>query len=584
MSYQVLARTWRPQTFEDLIGQDPVTRILINSLAGDRLHPALIFAGPRGTGKTSTARILAKTLNCPKAKTSQMPCNQCKSCHDIDVSRHVDVLEIDGASNNGVDEIRSLKETISYLPTGSVKVYIIDEVHMLSVSAFNALLKTLEEPPPRVVFIMATTEMRKIPLTVLSRCQVLQFHLISDQLIFKQLKKICEKEKTKATEEALWLLTREAQGSLRDAQGLLDQMITFCDKQFNEANVSEVLGLSDRSLVLKVIESLLKKQAKKLIELLTQIHSKGLDPNLFLRNLIEEFRNLLLIKTDSRNLSPLLSLSEKEQTELKTLIHSHSLEDIHFLFDMALKGIWEVSRTQDQKIYLEVLMLRMCQAPNIEPLFFPQGRVVSQPFKKSKKPDHMQNAQKPPPHQENNRKAASGDDQPDRAIFSQKKTPVSNTSPAHAPEDMKIRWEQVLNHIKEKKPSIAVYARFLSIKSKEDNTLYLKTHAPSDFILNAQKDPLFQNTLKEILNSICKSSLELKIENLPSHLSQQKEMEKKQQSSFLLETERQKSIPSSPDKKSSETKSSLTSKDPYIKKIQTLFDADILSSNTTHKR
>ena len=582
MSYQVLARTWRPQTFKDLIGQDPVTRILMNSLAGDRLHPALIFAGPRGTGKTSTARILAKTLNCPKAKTSQMPCNQCKSCHDIDVSRHVDVLEIDGASNNGVDEIRSLKETISYLPTGSVKVYIIDEVHMLSVSAFNALLKTLEEPPPRVVFIMATTEMRKIPLTVLSRCQVLQFHLISDQLIFKQLKKICEKEKTQTTEEALWLLTREAQGSLRDAQGLLDQMITFCDKQFNETNVSEVLGLSDRSLVLKVIESLLKKQAKKLIELLTQIHSKGLDPNLFLRNLIGEFRNLLLIKTDSQNLSPLLSLSEKEQTELKKLIHSHFIEDIHFLFDMALKGIWEVSRTQDPKIYLEVLMLRMCQAPNIEPLFFPQGRVVSQPFTESKKPDPIQNTPKTsPPPAGNHKENIPGDDHSNGTVSSKKKSPVSKTPPS--PGDMEINWDQVLSYIKKNKPSIAVYARFLSVKSKEDNTLYLKTHAPSDFILNAQKDPLFQSTLKEILNSICKSSLELKIENGTSHPGQKK----KRETNSLPETDRPNLSNASNGEDSGPTtsaKPSLESKDPYIKKIQNLFDADILSPHTTHKR
>ena len=260
MSYQVLARKWRPKIFEDLVGQDSVVRILTNGLKNKRLHPALIFSGPRGTGKTSTARILAKSLSCPNIKNGT-PCNHCKTCQDIDNSRSLDVMEIDGASNNGVEAVRQLKETITYLPSGPYKIYIIDEVHMLSVSAFNALLKTLEEPPSHAIFIMATTEMRKIPATVLSRCQILQFHQIADHLIYDQLKKICQEEKVQTKDSALWMLVRESRGSLRDAQGLLDQMITFCHKNFNLKDVSEILGLTDWSLLTQSLQSLLEKKS-----------------------------------------------------------------------------------------------------------------------------------------------------------------------------------------------------------------------------------------------------------------------------------------------------------------------------------
>ena len=387
MSYQVLARKWRPKNFKDLIGQNSVVRILTNALKNNRLHPSLIFAGPRGTGKTSTARILAKNLSCPDVfsyfKTSESnklfqskkfwdlnPCNKCKTCQDIDNSRSLDVLEIDGASNNGVEAVRQLKETITYLPAGPYKIYIIDEVHMLSVSAFNALLKTLEEPPPHALFIMATTEMRKIPATVLSRSQILQFHQIADHLIYEQLKKICEKEKTQADSGALWMLVRESQGSLRDAQGLLDQMITFCHKKFKVQDVSDILGLTDRSLLMQSIKGILEKSPNQILIVLNQLQTKGGDPALFLHNLIKEMRNLLLLKQPaSDSLKNLVPLSEQEKTILKQWSQELNSEDCHLLLDMALKGSWEINRVQDPKVFLEMLLLKMSEAPYIESLF-----------------------------------------------------------------------------------------------------------------------------------------------------------------------------------------------------------------------
>ena len=370
MSYKVLARKWRPANFKELVGQEAVVRILTNSLKDQKLHPALIFSGPRGTGKTSSARILAKTLNCPHKKDNT-PCSECKTCKDIDDSRNLDVLEIDGASNNGIEAVRELKETVSYLPAGPFKIYIIDEVHMLSMSAFNALLKTLEEPPPQVIFIMATTEMRKIPPTVLSRCQILQFRQINDHLIYEQLKKICKQEKAKASDTALWMLARQASGSLRDAEGLLDQMMAFCQEDFSETDVSRLLGLMDHSLLMECLYALLKRNSKEILQLLQKLHTKGTNPAIFLQSLIKELRHLLMLKllpAKEHSSSTLVPISEKEKSALMSAGQAVSPEQIHLLFDMALKGQKEITHCQDPKTYLEMLILRMSTAPHIETL------------------------------------------------------------------------------------------------------------------------------------------------------------------------------------------------------------------------
>ena len=227
MSYLVLARKWRPQTFEEVVGQEPITRTLQNALAQGRIAHAFLFSGPRGVGKTSVARILAKALNCVQG-VGPHPCNQCQVCKEITIGSALDVLEIDGASNRGIDEVRDLREKIKYLPTqGQYKVYIIDEVHMLTKEAFNALLKTLEEPPAHAVFILATTEPHKVPVTILSRCQRYDFRRIPTSLIQEQLEKLVGQEGWQIDAEGLALLAQEAEGSLRDAPGVLDQVVTF---------------------------------------------------------------------------------------------------------------------------------------------------------------------------------------------------------------------------------------------------------------------------------------------------------------------------------------------------------------------
>ena len=461
MSYQVLARKWRPGVFKDLVGQTAVVRILINALKNKRLHPSLIFAGPRGTGKTSTARILAKSLSCSQA-TDLTPCNHCKTCQDIDNSRSLDVMEIDGASNNGVEAVRQLKETITYLPSGPYKIYIIDEVHMLSVSAFNALLKTLEEPPPHALFVMATTEMRKIPSTVLSRCQILQFHQIADHLIYEQLKKICQQEKAYAEDSALWMLVRESQGSLRDAQGLLDQMITFCQKKFNSQDVSEILGLTDRSLLMQSLQSLLKRNPAQMLKVLSQLQVKGGDPALFLQHLIKEIRNLLLLKLPtSDSIKNLIPLSQQEKTKLLNWIEFISSEDLHLLFDMSLKGSWEINRVQDTKIFLEMLLLKMSQAPYIESLF---GGTLTQSMEEEKQiPGKKENIIEIP----SKKKQATEQ----TGINKIKNTLKENTGHTHheRPVDKDINDSKEQNHQKEQKtPSFFKQIRN-QINSKKDS-------------------------------------------------------------------------------------------------------------------
>ncbi len=365
MSYQVIARKWRPQSFQQLVGQEHISVTLLNALKNGRLPQALLFTGPRGTGKTSTARILAKSLRCPKAKDF-VPCNECPACEDVALGRSVDVIEIDGASNNGVDAIRELRDTVGYMPSsGKYKVYIIDEVHMLSTSAFNALLKTLEEPPPHVVFVMATTEAQKIPNTILSRCQRFDFRRIPSRQIAQHLEKICKADKVKTEPEALWLLARQADGSMRDSQSLLDQVITYCNGEVTLAKVIDVLGLTDRSIILETITALVARDTDQILNVIEKIFKAGYDPRIYAQDLLEELRNALMVRLCASDPTRVVDLPDTEIAALAEITKELSDEDIHFLFDMALKGVNDLLRSQDSRVVLEMLLLRMAAAPRL---------------------------------------------------------------------------------------------------------------------------------------------------------------------------------------------------------------------------
>lgn len=368
MSYQVIARKWRPQTFSELVGQEHVSQTLLNALKGNRMPHAILFTGPRGTGKTSSARILAKSLCCSNPQEF-MPCDICPNCKEITLGRHVDVIEIDGASNNGVDAIRELRETVGYSPSsGRYKVYIIDEVHMLTGSAFNALLKTLEEPPSHVVFIMATTEAHKIPQTILSRCQCFDFRRIPTRKIKEHLQKICETEQIPFEEEALWLIARQGDGSMRDSQSLLEQVITFTDKNIEYQKVIETLGLTDRQLVFEALQGILERQASQVISVLERFHRTPAEPHLFAQEIIEVLRHLTIVKVAGPASQMIVDLQESEVETLTQWADTTSEEELHFLFDMALKGLHDLTRSFDARLVLEMVLLRMVSAPKLESL------------------------------------------------------------------------------------------------------------------------------------------------------------------------------------------------------------------------
>jgi DNA polymerase-3 subunit gamma/tau len=311
MSYIVLARRWRPQQFEDIIGQDHVSKTLINAIDTNRIAHAYIFAGPRGVGKTTAARILAKALNCEKGPIAK-PCNKCSNCESITKGSSLDVLEIDGASNRGIDEIRNLRENIRFTPSqGQYRIYIIDEVHMLTKEAFNALLKTLEEPPSHAIFVFATTEIHRVPATILSRCQRFDFKRIPINTILTHLSHICKSEKIDIENDALLQIAKKADGSMRDAQSILDQIISYTGDTVKASEVATTLGLIDEDVFFEFSEKIKTHAIKDLLLLCQRVFSDGYDLGEFLTGFEEHFRNILVAK--ALGTAELLGVSEQFQ-------------------------------------------------------------------------------------------------------------------------------------------------------------------------------------------------------------------------------------------------------------------------------
>ena len=367
MSYLVLARKWRPLVFEELVGQEHVTRTLQNAITAERLAHALLFTGPRGVGKTSAARILAKAVNCVQGPTPS-PCNQCENCKEITEGISIDVLEIDGASNTGVDNVRELRENVRYLPSKSRhKIYIIDEVHMLSTSAFNALLKTLEEPPPHVLFIFATTEPHKIPLTILSRCQRFDFKRIPLNVIFERLRAIASAEEVHIDDDTLKLIAREAEGSMRDALSLLDQAISYGGKEVQEEDVLTLLGIADRTVLFDLSSAIVRNDAKACLTLIDELYSRGYELGQFCKDLVNHFRNLLVVKIEGGG-SPALTVPEHEVQDLMGQAEAVSFEDLHRLFQILVRGEELMARTPFPKVVLEMTVVEMARLDALLPV------------------------------------------------------------------------------------------------------------------------------------------------------------------------------------------------------------------------
>jgi DNA polymerase-3 subunit gamma/tau len=367
MSYLVLARKFRPQTFDEIVGQQHVTRTLTNAITSDRVAHAYLFTGTRGVGKTTAARVLAKALNCVNGPTPT-PCNECVNCKAITRGNCVDVFEIDGASNTGVDDVRELRENVRFMPqTSKYKIYIVDEVHMLSTSAFNALLKTLEEPPDHVVFIFATTESHKIPNTVLSRCQQYDFKMIPQRMIFDHIKVIVEKENVNLDDSALRLIARKADGSMRDAMSNLDQVLSFGGEKITAEDLLEVLGVVDRQVLMDLSKAIISGGAEGALEVLQRLQGTTWDVKQFYGDLLEHFRNLIVTKV-SENPENMIDTTVEEIDELKSQVTPASLETFQRLFDILVENEDLVIRSGNPRLVLEMTLLRMAYAAPILPL------------------------------------------------------------------------------------------------------------------------------------------------------------------------------------------------------------------------
>ncbi len=367
MAYLVLARKWRPQTLEDVLGQEHVTTTLRNAIAGDRVAHAYLFTGARGVGKTSSARILAKALNCVNGPTVN-PCNECENCREITEGNSLDVFEIDAASNTGVDHVRDLQEGLRYMPNKSrFKIYIIDEVHMLSTAAFNALLKTLEEPPAHVRFIFATTEPHKIPVTILSRCQRFDFKRISRGGIVERLSRILSAENVEFDEESLALIAREAEGSMRDSLSLTDQALSFGGGRLDVQTVISALGIIDRDILGQAVSGILHGDAQGLLEIVDRIYDYGYDVRQFTKNLLEHFRNLLVVRVAS-DPSRLVDLPAEDLADMKAMVDEQTVDRLHRLFSALLKLGEDVARSAHPRMVLEVGLVRLATLGPLQPV------------------------------------------------------------------------------------------------------------------------------------------------------------------------------------------------------------------------
>lgn len=358
MTYTVFALKWRPDSFDDVIGQKNVVTTLKSAIQKNRLAHAYLFAGPRGIGKTSTARILAKALNCKSGPTLE-PCGKCSSCLEISQSRSLDVIEIDGASNTGVEDVRSLRENVKFAPTsGKYKIYIIDEVHMLSTAAFNALLKTLEEPPEFVKFIFATTHPDKIPSTVLSRCQRLDFRRISVIEIISQLEKIVKNEKIEVDKEVLFAIAKASDGSLRDGESILDQLVSFSKGKVSLKDVISILGLVEQDALFEITDKIIAKDPKAVLNLFNKISEEGKDISVFLNNLIEHYRNLMIAKVTKGD-AKLIDLPQEICDRLMQQSQRLSLEEIFGAFNILANTLEMARRLDSLRITLEVNLIRL---------------------------------------------------------------------------------------------------------------------------------------------------------------------------------------------------------------------------------
>jgi len=484
MSYTVFALKWRPQSFDEIIGQNHIVTTLKNALQKNRLAHAYIFAGPRGVGKTSTARILAKTLNCKDGPTIN-PCQKCASCLEINQGRSLDVIEIDGASNRGIDEIRVLRENVKFSPTqGKFKVYIIDEVHMLTQEAFNALLKTLEEPPAFVKFIFATTQPHKVIPTILSRCQRFDFRRIPLMEIIAQLERIVAKENIDIDKEVLFAIAKSSDGSLRDAESVLDQLVSFSKDKVSLKDVISVLGLVEQEVLFEITEKIIQKDAKATLILLNHIIDEGKDTGVFLANLIEHFRNLMVAKVTHAD-AKLIDLPQEICERLSQQVQSFSLDEIFSAFNILVNAQEMSKRLESLRIPLEISLVKLAHDKRSSGL-------------NTIPPKHAQETKQPPLTNSPNIQVTEKEDSAATSV-----EPIKSVSL----DEVKGVWRNVIDDLGKIKMSVATYLNEGRPIKLENNILTVSF--PKYYSLH--KESLDRKESKEIIEKIASGLVSTKI-------------------------------------------------------------------------
>ena len=534
MSYQVLALKYRPQNFNDVVGQSHVTTTLSNAIEADRVAHAILFTGPRGTGKTTIARIMAKAMNCKEGPTPS-PCNQCKTCTDIINGHCSDVFEIDGASNNSVDQIRDLRENVTYMPASApYKIYIIDEVHMLSTAAFNALLKTLEEPPEHVMFIFATTEVHKIPATILSRCQRHDLGRIPLEDISAHLLKLCAQEGVTMASDGADLISMEADGSIRDSLSLLDRILSAVpDSNITYDHVVDCIGVVDRKLVLEISNAVLQKDGARIIELIDDINNKGTDLKKFFDTILTHFRNMNVLKLCGPEASA-VNLSSEEKKHIHSVVAPFPPGYTGTLLQTLLNNAILINTSPHTRTAFEMTLLKLIQIQPGADLdsIIEKLDALSRGVKQNFTPKLGGREPFPtPPAQEMEAKPAKAQQANslmpppiEHQAPAKKETPIA---PMEEQPPQQGNWAHFLDRLKQLFPSIS--GPFFKIKSPiDDNTTKISVNFPQCSSFEQKRLKGKETELNRLCKEVMGKALDISFSNisLPKAPSEEKQKPK----------------------------------------------------------